>query len=222
LWLDRAIVNEKVLIRALQTPPSRLLDVRATDANASGWQSLENAADARDLLALTYGTAFKVEKPRFSPRSRKVRRDHVAGGHIFFAPALSHATTPRVGIRRSISKTARCFATAPIFAIATPVTNPTCGRRTGGASTSRAPSITANGTANCLRGLRFKTSKGRSISKYRALFVFTLQPARAVWRCPDVWRESAAQIDVLSPVRPVVGAGNSIYSCAIPTFCRCA
>lgn len=84
LWLDSAIVIERVLARALQTPPSRLLEVRATDADATGWQSLENGADARELLALTYGASFKVEKPRFAPRARKVRRDHVAGGHLFF------------------------------------------------------------------------------------------------------------------------------------------
>jgi len=84
LWLDSAIVNERVLTKALQTSPVRALDVRATDASATGWQSLENAQDARDVLAWTYGAAFKVERARFAPRARKVRRDHVAGGHIFF------------------------------------------------------------------------------------------------------------------------------------------
>lgn len=84
LWLDSAIVNERVLVRALQTPPSHFLQVRATDGDAAGWESLENCADARDRLALIYGAAFKVEKPRFAARTRKVRRDHVAGGHLFF------------------------------------------------------------------------------------------------------------------------------------------
>ncbi len=84
LWLDSEIKNERILARALQTPPARFLDVRATDAQSAGWKSLENAEDARDVLALTYGAAFKPEKPRFAARARKVRRDHAAGGHVFF------------------------------------------------------------------------------------------------------------------------------------------
>ncbi|PQV62492.1 Putative SOS response-associated peptidase YedK [Abditibacterium utsteinense] len=84
LWLDSEINNERVLLKALQTLPARFLGVVATAASASGWQSLEAAPDARDILALTYGSAFKVEKPRFAPRARKVRRDHAAGGHVFF------------------------------------------------------------------------------------------------------------------------------------------
>ncbi len=84
LWLDNAIVNERILTRALQTLPARFLNVRATDASATGWQSLESAANSRDALSLIYGASFKVEKPRFAPRARKVRRDHLAGGHVFF------------------------------------------------------------------------------------------------------------------------------------------
>ena len=84
LWLDNAIVNEQVLVRALQTPPARFLGVRVTDAVATGWQSLESAENGRDVLPLTYGPSFKVEKPRFATRARKVRRDHRAGGHVFF------------------------------------------------------------------------------------------------------------------------------------------
>ncbi len=84
LWLDSAISDERVLVRALQTPPARFLDVRAPNLTASGLESLENGENARDLLALTYGQGFKVEKPKFATRARKVRRDHAAGGHIFF------------------------------------------------------------------------------------------------------------------------------------------
>lgn len=85
LWLDSEVVNERVLVKALQTPPSRFLGVEATSANAAGWESLHAAPDAREVLALTYGASFKMEKPRFAPRARKVRRDHAAGGHVFFA-----------------------------------------------------------------------------------------------------------------------------------------
>ncbi len=84
LWLDGRVQNERILSAAPQTVPSNLLRVAATDAEASGWQSLENAPDARDLLALTYGGGFQLEKPRFAPRHRKVRRDHAAAGHVFF------------------------------------------------------------------------------------------------------------------------------------------
>lgn len=84
LWLDGAGQNERVLTQSLQTAPSNFLSVAATDGEASGFESLENAPDARDLLALTYGGSFRAEKPRFAPRRRKVRRDHAGAGQVFF------------------------------------------------------------------------------------------------------------------------------------------
>ena len=84
MWLDPEIVNQRALLKNLQTPTARFLDVRATDANAVGFRSLENSDAARDHLALAYGGAFRLDKPRFAPRKRLVQRDHAAGGNIFF------------------------------------------------------------------------------------------------------------------------------------------
>lgn len=84
LWLDSAIVNDRVLIKTLQTRPSSFFAVAATDELATGWRSLENAADSRDWLALTYGGGLNIDKPRFEPRKRLVQRDHAGSGQVFF------------------------------------------------------------------------------------------------------------------------------------------
>jgi putative SOS response-associated peptidase YedK len=84
LWLDEEIVNSRVLLKALQTPPSRFLSVTATDAQTQNWKSLEDAPQARDWMAMVYGGGFHIEKPCFAPRKRLVQRDHLAGGQVFF------------------------------------------------------------------------------------------------------------------------------------------
>lgn len=95
-WLDSAIVNERVLLKTLQTTPSSFFSVTATDQHATGWRSLENAPGARDWLALTYGGGFAVDKPRFAPRKRLVQRDHAGSGQVFFR---THSFTRDDGTR---------------------------------------------------------------------------------------------------------------------------
>ena len=83
-WLERGIVDSKASGRLLRTPPARELLVVPTDAHARGRSSIEPSDDARDALALVYGTNFKAEKPKFPARRRLVTRDHEVGGHVFF------------------------------------------------------------------------------------------------------------------------------------------
>ncbi len=84
LWLDEAIINERVLLKALQTSPARFLSVMATKAELRGFDSLKESGDSRDHLALLFGRSFRLDKPRFAPRKRLVQLDHVAGGQLFF------------------------------------------------------------------------------------------------------------------------------------------
>lgn len=83
LWLERGVVEPKPLLRALRTPAARELLVMPT-AKAHGRAGLEAAPDARDALALVYGSDFRADKPKFPARRRMVMRDHEIGGHVFF------------------------------------------------------------------------------------------------------------------------------------------
>jgi len=83
-WLERGVVDSKALARLLRTPSARELLVTPTDPLARGRAAIEPAPDARDALALVYGTHFKAEKPKFPARRRLVLRDHEVGGHVFF------------------------------------------------------------------------------------------------------------------------------------------
>jgi hypothetical protein len=102
---------------------------------AKGRASLEAAPDAREALAEIYGARFQMEKPKFEPRKRLVRRDHEAGGHVFFRTrsfTRDDATRwhPVVDV-----ETGRVFCDCPDFHYRHDFTTPTCGRRNGGANT---------------------------------------------------------------------------------------
>ncbi|RYG74333.1 SOS response-associated peptidase [bacterium] len=84
VWLDENVTDQKQLVRVLQTVPSNAFRVVAADPLASSWKSLEEAPRGRDWMSLVYGREFRPEKPRFKARRRLVRRDHLAGGQLFF------------------------------------------------------------------------------------------------------------------------------------------
>ncbi|HEX8465247.1 MAG TPA: SOS response-associated peptidase [Abditibacterium sp.] len=84
MWLNSSLRAEKPLLKSLGTVPSRFLTVAATDPFAIGFSSLDAAPNSRELLSLTYGGSFRLDKPRFAPRKRLVRRDHAASGQVFF------------------------------------------------------------------------------------------------------------------------------------------
>ena len=84
VWLEPGIVSERPLQRILRTLPARDLRVRATDAAATGAESLREAGDARAAITEIYGAEFAPEKPKFAHKRRHVLRESEAGGHIFF------------------------------------------------------------------------------------------------------------------------------------------
>jgi putative SOS response-associated peptidase YedK len=84
LWLDEAITAQRPLLKVLQTVPSGFFRVAATDPLAVNWRSLDDASQSRDWMTMVYGGGFRPDRPRFSPRKRLVRRDHEAGGQLFF------------------------------------------------------------------------------------------------------------------------------------------
>lgn len=84
IWLNDSITDQRTLLRALQTAPSNFFRVVAADLHAVGWRSLDEAPDAREWMTMVYGGEFRPEKPRFGARKRLVRRDHLAGGQLFF------------------------------------------------------------------------------------------------------------------------------------------
>ena len=84
VWLEPNIVNERPLQRILRALPARDLRVRATDARASGADSLREASDAREAITALYGANFSPEKPKFAHKRRHVTRQSEAGGHVFF------------------------------------------------------------------------------------------------------------------------------------------
>ena len=84
VWLEPSIVSERPLGRVLGTLPARDLRVRATDASATGADSLREAADAREVITRVYGAEFAPDKPKFAHKRRHVLRESEAGGHVFF------------------------------------------------------------------------------------------------------------------------------------------
>ena len=84
VWLEPGIVSERPLQRILRTLPARDLRVRATDAAATGADSLRESDDARAAITAVYGASFSPEKPKFAHKRRHVLRENEAGGHVFF------------------------------------------------------------------------------------------------------------------------------------------
>ena len=89
VWLEPSLVSERPLQRILHAIPARDLRVRVTDNAAAGnaatgRDSLDEAADAREVLTQIYGAQFSPDKPKFAHKRRHVLRESEAGGHVFF------------------------------------------------------------------------------------------------------------------------------------------